>query len=213
MDPRDTRGRSPGEPRIFLVRHGRSEGNRGGMLLGRGDPPLTAAGQAEADAAGALLARRSRPGVRLYTSPLQRARNTARRIGANIGVPVRLAPPLVELDMGRLEGKTWTEVPRERARWEAAPDRYRFPDGECLDDVARRCEAWYMEEVGDRDGDLSGDTIIVAHLFVILALTARLIRLPLDEILRLYVEPGGVVELHRRGEAALLHGLYPARLG
>jgi len=208
MDPRDTRGRSPGEARIFLVRHGRSEGNRGEVLLGRGDPPLTTAGQAEADAAGTLLARRIRPGVRLYTSPLQRARDSARHIGAVLGVPVRLAPPLVELDMGRLEGKTWAGFPKERARWEAAPERYRFPDGECLDDVARRCEAWFSEELGEH----RGDTIIVAHLFVILALTARLIRLPLDEILRLYLEPGGVVEVHRCGEAALLHGLYPGKL-
>jgi len=121
---------------------------------------------------------------------------------------VRLAPDLVELDMGRLEGRSWAELPKERERWDAAPERYRFPDGECLDDVARRTEAWFDGELGAPQGD----TIIVAHLFVVLALTARLIRLPLDEILRLYLEPGGVVELHRRGETTLLHGLYPGRL-
>ncbi len=191
-----------------MVRHGRSEGNRGDLLLGRRDPPLTQAGQGEAEAAGALLARRIRSGVRLYTSPLVRARDSARRIGAGIGVPVRMAPPLVELDMGELEGMTWAGVPKERARWEAAPERYRFPGGECLDDVARRTEAWFREEVGDHPGD----TIIVAHLVTILALTARLIRLPLDEILRLYIEPGGVVEVHRHGETGLLHGLYPGGL-
>jgi len=208
MNTRDMRGGVPEGSRIFLVRHGRSEGNRGLVLLGRSDPPLTPAGQAEADAAGALLARRIRPGVRLYTSPLVRARDSARRVGASIGVPVRLAQALVELDMGRLEGSSWAAVPKERARWEAAPERYRFPDGECLDDVARRTEAWFYEEVGGHPGD----TIIMAHLFVILALTARLVRLPLDEMLRLYLEPGGMVELHRRGEITRIHGLYPARL-
>ncbi len=208
MDTRATRGRGPDEARIFLVRHGRSEGNRGGRLLGRGDPPLTPAGEGEADAVAALLGRRIRPGVRLYSSPLVRARDSARRIGGQLGVPVRLAPDLVELDMGRLEGRSWAELPKERERWDAAPERYRFPDGECLDDVARRTEAWFDGELGAPQGD----TIIVAHLFVVLALTARLIRLPLDEILRLYLEPGGVVELHRRGETTLLHGLYPGRL-
>ena len=208
MDLRDARGRSPSEPRIFLVRHGRSGGNRGGLLLGRGDPPLTPVGEAEADAAGALLAKRCRPGVRLYTSPLTRARSSAGRIGALIRVPVRLAQPLVELDMGSLEGTAWADNPEEKRRWESAPERYRVPGGEGLDDVAKRTEAWFREEVADH----SGDTIIVAHLFTILALTARLIRLPLEEILRLYLEPGGIVELHRHGEAALLHGLFPGML-
>ena len=208
MNPREARGRSPDEARIFLVRHGRSEGNRGGALLGRGDPPLTPAGEAEADAAAALLTRRIRPGVHLYTSPLIRARESARRIGARLGVPVRLAPPLIELDMGRLEGARWADLPKERARWEAAPERYRFPDGEGLDDVARRTEAWFVEEIGTPQGDV----ILVAHLFVILALTARRLRLPLDEILRLYLAPGGVIELHSGPKGDLLHGLYPGGL-
>lgn len=208
MNPRATRGRGPDEARIFLVRHGRSEGNRGGTLLGRGDPPLTPAGEAEADAAAGLLTRRIRPGVRLYTSPLVRARDSARRIGARLGVPVRLAPALVELDMGRLEGARWEDVPKERARWDAAPERYRFPDGEGLDDVARRTEAWFDEEIGAPKGDV----IVVAHLFVILALTARRLGLPLDEILRLYLAPGGMVELHDGPRGTLLHGLYPGGL-
>lgn len=208
MDPRDTQARGLDGARIFLVRHGRSEGNRGGVLLGRSDPPLTTAGVGESDAVGALLARRIRPGVRLYTSPLTRARETARHVGACIGVPVRLAPALVELDMGRLEGRTWAAAPSERSRWEAAPERYRFPDGEGLDDVARRAQAWFTEEVGDHPGDV----IMVSHLFVTMALTARLIGLPMDEILRLFIEPGGMVEIHRTGDRTRLHGLYPGKL-
>ena len=208
MDAREPRGRDPVEARIFLVRHGRSEGNRGAALLGRSDPPLTPMGLEEADAAGMLLQRRIRPGVRLYTSPLARARESARRIGAVLGVPVRLAPALVELDMGRLEGMTWAGAPAERARWETAPERYRFPGGEGLDDVARRASTWFEEEHRDH----RGDTILVAHLFVILALTARLIHLPLEELLHLFLEPGGVVEVHRGAGTTRLHGLYPGTL-
>ena len=204
----DARTWGPERARLFLVRHGRSEGNRGGVLLGRNDPPLTHAGEAEADAAGALLARRIRPGVRLFSSPLIRARDSARRVGGHIGVPVRLAQALVELDMGRIEGRRWDELPEERARWDAGPERYRFPGGEGLDDVVRRVDAWFGEAVAEHPGD----TIVVAHLFVILALSARLLRLPLDEILRLYIEPGGIVELHRAADGARLHGLYPGKL-
>ncbi|MBM4372771.1 MAG: histidine phosphatase family protein [Deltaproteobacteria bacterium] len=195
--------------RLFLVRHGRSEGNRPeGTLLGRGDPPLTDAGMEEADAAASLLARRLRPGARLYASPLARARDSARRLGDRLGLPVRLAAALVELDMGRLEGRLWSDVPAERARWDADPGRYRFPGGEGLDDVARRAEAWFGENVAGQPGD----TVVVAHLFVILALTARILRLPLDEILRLHLEHGGVVELRLSPAGGRLHGLYPGRL-
>ncbi|MFA4965633.1 MAG: histidine phosphatase family protein, partial [Thermoleophilia bacterium] len=66
--------------RLYLVRHGVSTGNTPGNLMGQGDHPLTAQGEAQARAVAARLAPLGPMPV--YCSDLSRARATAEAVAA-----------------------------------------------------------------------------------------------------------------------------------
>ena len=95
---------------IVLLRHGESEGNAQGYFQGQTDYPLTAKGQAQAQA---LLARWLDEGTtfdRIISSPLQRARQTAEIIAAGLDVPLETDALWLEIDNGRLAGLKQAEA-------------------------------------------------------------------------------------------------------
>jgi 2,3-bisphosphoglycerate-dependent phosphoglycerate mutase len=74
---------------VVLVRHAQSQWNLEGRFTGWADPPLTAHGRAEAERAGRLLADRYGAFARVYSSRLQRARETAEILARRVGTPGR----------------------------------------------------------------------------------------------------------------------------
>jgi broad specificity phosphatase PhoE len=107
-------------PRLFLVRHGQTALNAGGVLRGRLDPPLDATGRQEATAVADAI---GQSGIDLVVaSPLLRAVNTAEPIAERAGVAVETDVRLLDRDYG-----SWAGKPKEEliARWgslDAAPD-------------------------------------------------------------------------------------------
>ncbi len=90
-------------PELFVVRH--AEPELRGVMLGRTDPPLTPNGLRQAQASlGSLCC------AVVYSSPLQRARQTA----AVIPAPLVVLDDLAEISYGAWEGLTWAEI---EARW------------------------------------------------------------------------------------------------
>lgn len=102
---------------VFVVRHGQSEWNLVGLTQGQtAGPQLTAAGRAQAARAAAVL-REALAGVmtggttggladvRLHTSDLARARETAQVIGDALGVEPRLDARLRERHFGLRQGR------------------------------------------------------------------------------------------------------------
>ena len=86
-------------PKLYVVRH--AEPTITGRLLGRTDPPLSAAGLERA--------RRKLGPLQVemvYTSPLRRAKETA----AVIPAPQRVLDDLAEIGLGEWDGLTWIEV-------------------------------------------------------------------------------------------------------
>lgn len=79
-----------------------------GTCYGRLDLPPGPEFEAEAAALIADLP----PATRLLTSPLQRCRRLAERIGAARGLPVEVAQSLTEIDFGSWEGLAWDAIPR-----------------------------------------------------------------------------------------------------
>ncbi len=114
---------------ILLVRHGQTEANVAGLLLGRSDPPLTDMGRVQARALGTAVS----GAIRVVSSPLVRARETAWALG--LPAPVEVDERWLEVDYGDYEGEPLTNVPSEVwGRWRANP-AWRPPGGESLADV------------------------------------------------------------------------------
>ncbi|HET9344523.1 MAG TPA: histidine phosphatase family protein [Candidatus Limnocylindrales bacterium] len=99
---------------MILVRHAETDWT-GARFCGSADLPLNAAGRRHADELAAQLAPTLPPGVRLVSSPLRRAVETATAIArAAGGIDVTVDERWREVDMGDVEGLTWDEA---AARW------------------------------------------------------------------------------------------------
>jgi probable phosphoglycerate mutase len=100
----------PDAVEIVLVRHA-STAWSGRRYCGRSDPPLTAAGRAEAVALAQRLAPTLDPATRLVSSPARRATATAAAIAAALGdVEIQIDPGWLETDFGDVEGLGFDEV-------------------------------------------------------------------------------------------------------
>ena len=99
--------------RIFIIRHGNTfESSATACRIGAGtDLPLVASGRAQADRLGQWFAAQTLTVAHLHSSPLQRATETAARIGAAIGhAPDGTLPWLNEIDHGPDEGRPESDV-------------------------------------------------------------------------------------------------------
>lgn len=90
--------------RVTFVRHGESQSNSDGRWQGQGDSPLSDHGRNQAARAAERL--RDVPYVRVVSSDLSRARDTARALG----IEPEVDPGLREIDVGRWEGLRRAEV-------------------------------------------------------------------------------------------------------
>lgn len=118
--------------RLLLVRHGESAGNITQVLQAR-DETLTERGRRQAGQIAAHLA--TRDDLRaLYTSPLARAHETSRIIGAAVGLVPQLEEDLAEISVGDAAGLTFKEwaarFPDEARRFHSEGVAYTFPGGE-----------------------------------------------------------------------------------
>ena len=94
---------------VIMVRHGQARNNVERKLAGRMDGvPLTPEGVRQAQHAAKMLA--SAGVSAIYSSPIERAAETARMISEECGVPVVVDERLTEIDMGKFTGMTFEEV-------------------------------------------------------------------------------------------------------
>ncbi|MHB8243928.1 MAG: histidine phosphatase family protein [Acidimicrobiales bacterium] len=153
---------------LILLRHGQSLSNAAGILVGRSDPPLTALGLRQAEAAAGLLAAElqeratDRPVV-VLSSPLARARLTAEVVASKIcsDVDFRIDERLIELDYGELDGLGIAEVdPSDWAAWRMDPG-WRPPGGETLEELCERVWSFCEQLVTPA---CEADVIAVSHV-------------------------------------------------
>jgi broad specificity phosphatase PhoE len=147
---------------VLLARHGQTDDNLEPLRFqGFTDTPLNDTGRRQA----AELAERvtDRGIVSLWSSDLQRARETAEIVGGSIGLSPRLDARLREANRGRWEGHLFTEIERDEpeayAAWMRAGAAFRFPGGESLRDQQERVSA------AVRDISASGElpALVVCH--------------------------------------------------
>lgn len=131
--------------RLLLVRHGQIEANLSHRWHGSTDQDLTPLGREQARRIAAHL-RQTRPEVAaVYTSPLQRATNTAMVIAEALGLPLVPSPGLAEYGIGALENETFADLGSQHRFFEQAEADLAWapPGGESLGGVgARVLAAW-----------------------------------------------------------------------
>lgn len=97
--------------KIYLVRHGQDQDNANGLLNGRRDEPLTSIGVTQAHEIANRLKESGIVFDKVYTSPLQRARETAGIVTETLGLPAaEIMPELIERDFGIVTGLPKTKI-------------------------------------------------------------------------------------------------------
>jgi phosphoserine phosphatase len=167
--------------RLILIRHGETVWNVEGRYQGQADPPLNERGLGQARS----LARRLQPlGLDvLYTSPLVRASATAEIVAGALGLPVRVDPRLMEIHLGRWQGRLATDIASEDAElfreWHAAPWTVIPPGGESLAQVQERVYAAADDILSRHAGQCVG---VVTHRIPYLLLGMRYLRFPRHDL-------------------------------
>ncbi len=93
---------------VVLVRHGVTDWNEEGRLLGRSDTPLNDRGRAQAAAVGEAL-RALQPGE-IFSSPQPRTLQTAEAIATACDCPLRPDDRLAEVWLRAWQGKTFADL-------------------------------------------------------------------------------------------------------
>jgi broad specificity phosphatase PhoE len=147
---------------LWLVRHGESTWNASGLVQGQASGPvLTDNGRREA----ALLTERLgdiRVGA-IYTSDLERARETATIVGCSLRLPLHIDPALRERSFGVAEGHPLSALDPLASGIEldrVVDAHARPPAGESLHELYGRVRAFITGlDVADTDGD----ALVVTH--------------------------------------------------
>lgn len=127
---------------LCLIRHGETAWNAEGRIQGQLDIPLSAAGLAQANAVALAL----EPGrySAIYSSDLERVRETAAPAAARLALPVVLDAALRERHYGSFQTITYKEAekrfPHLYARFRARDPAFDFEGGESLRAFAARVE-------------------------------------------------------------------------
>jgi broad specificity phosphatase PhoE len=169
---------------LIVLRHGRTEANATGLLLGRRDVGLDELGRRQAAALAPLVA----GARRAVSSPLQRTRQTADALG----LPVTIDERFIELDYGVLDGTPLADVGTDVwRRWTAdldwAPER-----GESIRALGERVRSACDDLVEEAT---EHDVVVVTHVSPVKACTAWALGVADDIAWRLYVAPASVTRI------------------
>jgi len=191
-------------PTILLIRHGENDFVKTSKLAGRlPGVHLNARGQKQAEALGEAL--KDVPIRVIYSSPLERALETAAPIASPHNLQIVPDPDLMDTNVGKWQGRSWKVLRRTKA-WkivQSAPSRFRFPEGESFPETQLRVVNVIEQIVRKhRPPDVIA---VVFHADPIKLAVAHFIGMPLDNFQKLACDTGSVTILavHEMGASLL----------
>lgn len=172
---------------IFIARHGQNEDNLHGVLNGHRDLPLTELGRQQAYDLAKGITSVGLTIDRIYSSPLDRALETAKIICGVLGVKVQpvVVPELTERDFGTGTGRPIKEVVEEAGSNVIKTDNVTyvldFEDGETFPQTVERAQ-----KALDRVRSLqdNGSALLVCHGDIGKMIYAAATATPWEEVLQ-----------------------------
>jgi probable phosphoglycerate mutase len=189
---------------VHLIRHGHNDYVKKGLFAGRlPGVHLNDKGRAEAEALAEAL--KDTPLKAVYSSPLDRAFETAQIIAKPHGLQVQKRPDLIETALGDWEGKSVKRLSRDK-RWRTLqqhPSQFQFPGGEWMVDQQARL----VREVQTLSAQhkAKDQFAVVSHADPLKLIIAYYIGLPLDAFQGLGMDTASVstLEITEKGNRLL----------
>lgn len=188
--------------RIALIRHGATEANLRKFYAGSTDLPLTAEGEKQAKALAERV--KALKPDRILSSPLKRAKDTAKIATSGIDLEIELDNNLREVDFGKWENKSYSELARDHKeevdRWFSWDPDFKFPGGESFRGFSER-----VKNVKERIEKENARTLLVfTHGGVIGHLMCLILNLPFQNQFSFSTPPGSLVILEKTNGALAL---------
>jgi probable phosphoglycerate mutase len=151
--------------KIYLFRHGETGWNKGHRLQGRSDIPLNEFGRELARITAKALEEVAFD--RAFSSPLERALETAQIIIGTRDIPVQTDERLVEMNFGSYEGSSYDLPKKDLSHplhdFFRKPESYVPPEGaESFQEVMERAASFLQEKILPLEGSC-GNVLIAAH--------------------------------------------------
>ena len=182
-------------PLLLLIRHGENDFTKKHKLAGyTPEVHLNERGQTQAQALADAL--KDVPIKAIYSSPLERAMETATPIAAARKLEVQVEAGLLETNVGKWQGRSLAALRLQKA-WkvvQSAPSRAQFPEGETF----YECQARIVTALDSISKKYKSQDIIacVFHADPIKLAVAHYIGLPLDHFQRLSCDTGSLTALY-----------------
>lgn len=182
-------------PLLLLLRHGENDYTKKHKLAGHmPSVHLNERGQNQAQALAEAL--KEVPIKAIYSSPLERAIETATPIAAARKLEVQIEAGLIETNVGKWQGRSLASL-RLQKHWKVvqnAPSRAQFPEGETF----YECQARIVAALDSICRKYKPQDIVgcVFHADPIKLAVAHYIGLPLDHFQRLACDTGSLTALY-----------------
>lgn len=188
-------------PTILLVRHGETDWNRSGRVMGDQPIPLNRNGERQAQACAEALSRTPLAGI--FTSPVLRALQTAEILRRPHGLPLHHLPGLSEIGVGDWINRYWRDFADDPAKrdWYTHPEHARPSGGETLREVQSRAVAALEQAI---DNAQEAPYVFVSHADVIRAILSHYLQLDLATIRQASIDHASVSALDFDGESVRL---------
>lgn len=196
--PAETEAQAPQPPpppptRVLLIRHGVNDYVKTHRLACRlPGVHLNAEGTAQAEAMAQRLSAMKIDAV--YSSPLERAQETAAPLGRALNLPVQVIDGIMETDCGEWAGQKIEDL-NKLDLWkqlQVYPSGVRFPGGESFADIQGRMVAT-IEKLSTEHAHQT--IALVSHADPIKLALAFYAGIPLDLFQRLVIAPASINEI------------------
>jgi broad specificity phosphatase PhoE len=179
-------------PICLLVRHGETDWNRSGRVMGDQPVPINLAGESQARELASLL--HGTRVTRIYSSPVLRALQTARILADSLRADIVQTPGLSEIGMGAWMNRFWRELADDPAKrdWYSRPDDAKPAGGETLRIVQRRAVSAVEGILSQSDG---GHFLLVSHADVIRTILAHYLQMDLLQLRNMKIDHASATAL------------------
>ena len=178
---------------LLLIRHGDNEYLKKNRLPGH-QPGIHLNEHGRQQAAELARTLGPLPIKAIYSSPLERAVETAEPLAKALGLEIQLRPLLTDVDPGKWTGRSW-KVLRRTKEWKViqyAPSLFRFPGGETFLEAQQRVVATLEELSAAHKKEMIA---VFFHADSIRLAVSYYLGLPVDNFQRLTIFAGSVTIL------------------
>ena len=139
---------------VYLIRHAQAEGNEKRLFQGHYNGAISDMGRKQLEQLAEYG--KALPLEAVYSSPLDRAVETAKAVNRYHGLPLQICEGLIEINGGDWEGVAWErfpiDFPEENDAWENHPWLFKAPKGETMREVYDRIVHTVLEIVKENPG-------------------------------------------------------------